>query len=67
MKRNSCRPLAALLLAVCLVLAACGASSGASASSTAAYASPSMMKADFAPEAPAAMEMTEAATDAAAR
>lgn len=67
MKRNSCRSLAALLLAVCLVLAACGASSGASASSTAAYASPSMMKADLAPEAPAAMEMTEAATDAAAR
>lgn len=66
MKRNSCYSLAALLLAVCLALTACGASSGSSASSTAAYASPSMMKADFAPEAaeaPAAMAMTEAATD----
>ena len=66
MKRNSCYSLAALLLAVCLALTACGASSGSSASSTAAYASPSMMKADFAPEAaeaPAAVAMTEAATD----
>ena len=60
MKRNSCYSLAALLLAVCLALTACGASSGSSASSTAAYASPSMMKADFAP---AAVAMTEAATD----